>query len=165
MLQIAKVLKSNGTDGGLLFGFRDIDPEDIDLKEPVFIEYDGLPVPFFIESFKKKGSDKAVVMLTDIHSYEDAEEVVGRAVFADESTVAEYEEEDEMTLDNLVGWTIFNDDVKVGEVVDYEDIPGNPCLYVKTAQGEAMIPLHEDFIISMDPENGEIRMSLPDGLI
>ena len=46
MQKIAQVLKSNGTDGELLVSFFDIDPEEIDLQEPVFIYMDGLPVPF-----------------------------------------------------------------------------------------------------------------------
>lgn len=165
LLQIAKVLKSNGTEGGLLFGFRDVLPEDIDLKEPVFIHFDGLPVPFFIESFNRKGRDKAIVRLTDINSLADAEEVVGRAVYAEEDTVEGYEDDGEMSLGDFIGWTIFNRDVKVGEVTDYEDIPGNPCLYVDTENGQAMIPLHEDFILSVNPETAEISMDLPDGLV
>ena len=44
--KIAQVLKSNGTDGELVLGFRDIAPEDINVEEPVFIYFDGLPVPF-----------------------------------------------------------------------------------------------------------------------
>ena len=46
--QVAQVLKSNGTDGELVMGFREIAPEDINLQEPVFIVFDGLPVPFYI---------------------------------------------------------------------------------------------------------------------
>ncbi len=164
LLQIAKVLKSNGTEGGLLLGFRDIQPEDIDLQEPVFIEFDGLPVPFFFESFKKKGNDKAIVRLTDILSLEDAEEVVGSAVYAEESSIAEYEDDGEMSLDDFIGWHIFNAGTELGEVIDYEDIPGNPCLYVEINGGQVMIPLHEDFIIGMDEEAGIIRMELPEGL-
>ena len=165
LLQIAKVLKSNGTEGGLLLGFRDISPEDIDIEEPVYIYFDGLPVPFFIESFQRKGNDKAIAHLTDICSLADAEEVVGRPVFAEEDTVDGYEDDDDMSLEDFVGWTIFNRDTKVGEVVDYEDIPGNPCLYIDTKNGQAMIPLHEDFILSVNPETGEMSMDLPDGLV
>ena len=165
LLQIAKVLKSNGTEGGLLLGFRDVAPEDIDLKEPVFIHFDGLPVPFFFESFNRKGNDKAVVRLTDIRSLAEAEEVVGRAVYAMEDTVTGYEDDGEMSLEDFIGWKIWNRDAKVGEVTDYEDIPGNPCLYVETEDGQAMIPLHEDFILSVDPEAGEMVMDLPDGLL
>ena len=57
MQRIAQVLKSNGTDGELLISFFDIGPEDIDLQEPVFIYFDGLPVPFFIRSFRQRGND------------------------------------------------------------------------------------------------------------
>ncbi len=165
LLQIAKVLKSNGTEGGLLLGFRDISPEDIDLKEPVFIYFDGLPVPFFIESFQRRGNDKAIVHLTDMFTLADAEEVVGRVVYAGEDTIEGYEDDDEMSLEDFIGWTIFNRDARVGEVVDYEDIPGNPCLYIQTENGQAMIPLHEDFILSVDPESGEMSMDLPEGLV
>lgn len=46
LIQVARIIKSNGTDGELVMGFRDILPEDIDIQEPVFIYCDGLPVPF-----------------------------------------------------------------------------------------------------------------------
>ena len=164
LVQIAKVLKSFGTDGGVLLGFRDVMPEDIDPKEPVFIEFDGLPVPFFFDSFSRKGRDKVIAHLTDVVSLEDAEELVGRAVLAEEDSVAEYGDEGP-SLDDFVGLVVYNRDARVGEITDYEDIPGNPCLYVETASGQAMIPLHEDFIISIDPDAGEIVMDLPDGLV
>ena len=145
-------------------GFRDVMPEDIDPTEPVFIEFDGLPVPFFFDSFSRKGRDKVIAHLTDVVSLEDAEELVGRAVLAEEDSVAEYGDEGP-SLDDFVGLVIYNRDARVGEITDYEDIPGNPCLYVETASGQAMIPLHEDFIISIDPDAGEIVMDLPDGLV
>lgn len=157
LLQIGKVLKSNGTDGGLLMGFRDIDLEDISLEEPVFINFDGLPVPFFIEKLTPRGNDKAIVHLNDVRDLKDAEEIVGQAVFADYLE----EEDDEDGYDALIGWTI----VGAGKVTDFLDFPANPCLEVMTDKGEAIIPLHEDLIKSMDPERKEIHMDIPDGLL
>ena len=165
LIQIAKVLKSHGTDGGVLLGFRNVMPEDIDPQEPVFIAFDGLPVPFFFDSFSRKGRDKAIVHLTDVVSLEDAEELVGRAVLAEEDSIAGWDEDDGPSLDDFVGLVLFNRDARVGEITDYEDIPGNPCLYVDTENGQAMVPLHEDFILSVDPDAGEIVMDLPDGLV
>ena len=49
MTPIAKVLKSYGSEGEVLIGFRALLPEDIDQEEPVFVEFDGIPVPFFFE--------------------------------------------------------------------------------------------------------------------
>ena len=42
LIQIARIVKSNGTDGELLASFRDVMPEDIDIQEPVFIYSDGI---------------------------------------------------------------------------------------------------------------------------
>ena len=173
LLQIAQVLKSNGTDGELVMSFRNIAPEDINLKEPVFIIFDGLPVPFFIESFTKRGNTKALVRLTDISSMEDAEEVIGKAVYVDDSQVPEMSlEEDGYAA--LVGWMVLtvegelseeSDLFEVGEITDFMDIPNNPCLEVETENGAVIIPLHEDLILSIDPENQEIIMQIPAGLI
>ena len=173
LLQVAQVLKSNGTDGELVMGFRNIAPEDINLEEPVFIIFDGLPVPFFIESFTKRGNTKALVRLTDISSMEDAEEVTGKAVYVDDSQVPEMSlEEDGYAA--LVGWTVLTAEgelseeselFEVGEITDFMDIPNNPCIEVETENGAVIIPLHEDFILSVDPENQEIIMQIPAGLL
>lgn len=158
MHQIAKVLKSNGIDGGLLLGFRDIDPEDINLKEPVFIYFDGLPVPFFIQSLNRRGTNKAIVYLNDITSLKDAEEVVGREVFSEQESFVDDSDGD---LSALVGWTV----AQVGEITDFIDIAANPCIEVQTEKGAVLIPLHEDFIISMDPDTKTIEMDIPEGLL
>ena len=175
MLQIAQVLKSNGTDGELVLGFRDIAPEDINLQEPVFIIFDGLPVPFYIESFTKRGNTKALVRLTDIRSMEDVEEIAGKAVYVEDDQIPEMSlEEDGFAA--LVGWTLLTPEIpdqvggdmeviEVGEITDFIDIPNNPCIEVETENGAVMIPLHEDLILSIDPEYQEIIMQIPAGLI
>ena len=170
MLQIAQVLKSNGTDGELVMGFREIAPEDINLQEPVFIVFDGLPVPFYIESFSKRGNTKALVRLTGICSMEDVEEITGKAVYIEEDQLPEMSLEDDGYA-ALVGWMLLTpaeDEealIEVGEITDFLDIPNNPCIEVETENGAVMIPLHEDFILSVDPEYQEIIMQIPAGLL
>ena len=170
MLQIAQVLKSNGTDGELVMGFREIAPEDINLQEPVFIVFDGLPVPFYIESFSKRGNTKALVRLTGICSMEDVEEITGKAVYIEEDQLPEMSLEDDGYA-ALVGWMLLTpaeDEealIEVGEITDFLDIPNNPCIDVETENGPVMIPLHEDLILSIDPEYQEIIMQIPAGLI
>jgi len=195
MQQVAQVLKSNGTDGELVMGFREIAPEDINLNEPVFIVFDGLPVPFFIESFTKRGNSKALVRLTDICSMEDVEEIAGKAVYVEADSLPELSlEEDGYAA--LVGWTVLvpeipdqvGDDedkvigdemdaaepslpaltgnlIEVGIITDFMDIPNNPCIEVDTENGAVILPLHEDLILSVDPEYQEIIMQIPAGLI
>ena len=54
---------------------------------------------------------------------------------------------------------------EVGEITDFIDIPNNPCIEVETENGAVMIPLHEDLILSIDPEYQEIIMQIPAGLL
>ena len=159
MLRVAQVLKSNGTDGELLLSFFDIAPEDIDLQEPVFIEFDGLPVPFYFESFTPRGNNRALVRLTGVRSLKDADELAGQSVYADY-----FEEEEE---EDLVGWMVCNAEGQtVGTVVDYEDIPGNLCLWVERPDGEqVLLPFHEDLILSMEESTQTITMSIPEGIL
>jgi ribosomal 30S subunit maturation factor RimM len=74
----------------------------------------------------------------------------------------------------LVGWMVLTpedvDDMdsdlyEIGEITDFLDIPNNPCIEVETENGAVMIPLHEDLILSVDPENQEIIMQIPAGLV
>lgn len=160
MQRIAQVLKSNGKDGELVMSFTAVDPEEIDLQEPVYIEDDGLPVPYFFESFQRRGNTKALVRLTGVRSLEDAEELAGRAVYADDGV---YEEEDE-TFD---GWELQDQNGRtVGHIVGSEDIPGNLCLAVETPSGaEVLVPFHEDLLIEADPDAHILRLTIPEGLI
>ena len=159
MLSVGRILKSYGTDGGLLVSPA-VALEDLEKEEPVFIEFDGLQVPFFILDCQPKGG-KTVVHLNDVRNLEDAEEMVGRTIYAD------VEMEDEQELD-FTGWTVFDiagaksaaKPRRLGVVTGDEPIPGNYCIYV----GAIMIPLHEDFIVSVDERRHELILELPAGL-
>ena len=159
MQKIAQVLKSNGCEGELVLSLVDIAPEDIDLQEPVFIEMDGLPVPYFIESCTRRGNSRLLVHLTGVRSLEDADERAGKDVLADY-----FEEQEE---DSLVGWTVLDEKGEmVGKIVDYEDIPGNLCVWVdRPGRGEVLLPLHEDLMVEMNEKTAEIRLRIPDGLL
>ena len=71
-----------------------------------------------------------------------------------------HDEEEEMSLPELAG-NLY----EVGEITDFMDIPNNPCIEVETENGAVILPLHEDLILSIDPENQEIIMQIPAGLI
>lgn len=160
MQRVGQVLKSNGTDGELLLSFPDIAPEEIDLQEPVFIEFDGLPVPFYFESFTPRGRSRALVRLTGVHSLKDADELAGAAVYAD------YFEEE--AGEDLTGWTVVDaaSGTAVGTVADFEDIPGNTCLWLRRPDGqEVLLPFHEDLLVGLDEKTGTLTLSIPEGVL
>lgn len=151
MLAVAKIVKSFGTDGGLLVSpGREL--EELDFKEPVFIVFDGLQVPFFIRDFTPKGA-RAVIHLNDVNNLTDAEELVGLKIYADVDEDGDGEED-------FTGWTILDKGREIGRCTGLEDIPGNPCLIV----GDILIPLHPDFVIAADEDSRTLNLDLPSGL-
>ena len=155
-----RVLKSYGTQGGVIVSTASI-PEDFEISEPVFIDFDELPVPFFIEEFKPHGSTKAFLKLEDVDSLQDAEELVGREIYFS------LDEDDDYA--DFAGLEVFDATTskKVGTVIEYVDIPSNPCLEVQLggADEKALIPCHEDLIDRIDEKKGRIYLKIPEGLL
>jgi 16S rRNA processing protein RimM len=161
MRRIAQILKSNGTEGELLISFIGMDPEDFDPKEPVYVEFDGLPVPFFFESFTRRGNSRALVHMTGVRSLRDADEMAGRNILIDEADDA-----DEGT--DILGWKVIDGHSSrlVGTVRDYEDIPGNLCIWVdRPGQGEVLLPLHDDLILDLNEDTQTLVLDIPAGLL
>lgn len=151
-----KVLKSWGADGQVVLSLTAEDPRDLKSQEPVFIAFDGTPVPFFIETAQPRGG-RLIVKLEDVDSLAEAEELVGREV-----TLSEEEEEDE---DTLIGLQVRDAKTRriIGEVVDFSDYGGNTLITVDTENGEILLPLHDDLIVSVHDDI--LTLDIPEGLI
>ena len=151
-----KVLKSWGSAGEVVLSLDAEDARDLKIQEPVFIDFDELPVPFFIESLQAKGN-RFIVKFEDIDTLEGAEELVGRDVRLSE----EEEEED----DGIVGMKVRDAKTRriVGTVVDFSDFGGNTLITVDTPDGEVMLPLHEDLIVGIHEDI--ITLDIPEGLL
>ena len=152
-----KVLKSWGAAGEVVLSRPADSPQDLNVQEPVFIEFDGLPVPFYFESLQEKGN-RLIVKFEDVDTLAQAEELVGREVrFA-----AEEEEEE----DTLIGLRVRDSRTRriIGEIVDYSDYGGNIVLTVETEDsGEVLLPLHEELIVNIHGE--VITLDIPEGLL
>ena len=164
MIPAAKILKSNGIDGDLLVGELEVDIQEINSGEPVYVYFDGLPVPFFVTGLTPRGTSKAIITLDGVDCLKDSEELVGKDIFIDGDLLEDSIEDD--SPEALVGWTVLDErGVTIGEISGFEDIPGNPCIYLRCPDGEEILaPLHEDFIVSLSPDLRTITLALPAGL-
>lgn len=162
LLPIAQVLKSYGTEGRTIVSFLYGVPDEIDGNEPVFLFFEGLPVPFFIETLERKGNNKAQVKFEDVDSLEQAEEIVGKEVFKRRESADEESDEDGLCAEDLIGFTLKNQYGKAeGIIEDIQDFSGNICL---TLPGDRLIPFHEDLIISIDESSKIITLTIPEGI-
>lgn len=170
LLPIAKVVKSFGADGELVVRYIPDAPEDINEKKPVFLYFEELPVPFFIESVKSRGNNQEVIRLQGIESEKDVEEILGMTVYTEQSKKKQKSKSDNSDIfdpKNLVGFVLYNPAGEyIGEVTEFNDYPGNPCLSFVTEDGnEHLVPIHDDLILGMDEEKELLVVELPIGLL
>ena len=150
-----KVQKSWGAAGEVVLNRPVEDLQDLNVQEPIFIEFDGLPVPFFIESYQEKGN-RLIVKFEDVDTLAEAEELVGRDV-----TFQLDEDDDE---DSLIGLKVRDARTRkiIGTVVDFSDYGGNTLITVETDGGDVLIPIHEDLIVSIHKD--VMTLDIPEGL-
>jgi len=163
MPAIAKVLKSYGTDGTVLVSFRDGIPGDFSVKRPVFLQFEGLPVPFFITSFTPKGTIRAEVHFEDVDTLKDAEEIVGKEIIIeDDSSVDDNDSDDELCVGDLEGFEVLSENgAPQGKIIQVDDYSGNIVL---TLEDGRIIPYHDDLFVDLDEENSTITLVIPEGL-
>lgn len=151
-----KVLKSYGTDGSVVVSLSAEDSREFDRNEPVFIDFDGLPVPFYMESCTPKGG-KFIVKFEDIDTLEDAEKIVGQILTTSI-------DEDEYEEDPFIGMQVYDADGRfVGEVVGFYNFSGNTCIEVLHDGREVMLPVNEDLIVKV--KGDKLYLTVPDGLL
>ncbi|MDD2288912.1 MAG: hypothetical protein PHT64_07110 [Bacteroidales bacterium] len=167
-LPLATVRKTFGRGGELILKFRPDVPQNIidqlSKEEPVFIQVDGIPVPFYFTSVTLRGNDQALVSFENYLTETLAAEWVGKTLLykAGESATPSG-----VTL--LVGYTFRakapEGQKRRGTVTNFFDYPGNPCLELEFEDGtRTLLPFHEDFIRKISHRNHFLELVLPEGL-
>ncbi|HIZ85354.1 MAG TPA: ribosome maturation factor RimM [Candidatus Coprenecus stercoravium] len=171
LLPVARIVKSYGTAGEVMVSFKEDMPDLLKTEKPVWLLYDGLPVPFFILSLQLKGQRKAIVRFEDIDSHEDAEEAAGKDIYIDPTDYPELSDtdshhltEDGLTLEDLIGFTLLDQKGEtVGTIAYIQDFSGNICL--ELSDSGTLVPFHDDLIIDIDIEKKTLTMSISEGLL
>jgi 16S rRNA processing protein RimM len=164
-LLLGTISKPHGTKGSLLLWLRNIKAEDIKKWESVFVDIDGLLVPFFIESFKANTPDSLIVKFEGVLSETEAKTFAGKDVYA-ASVQIKKKRHSESKLSDLKGYKVI-DVISgfIGIAGEIADIEQNPLLIVHSDQKEYLIPVHEDIVLEIDKKAKEIRIQAPEGLL
>lgn len=171
LIQAGRIVKSYGTEGEMMMAFAEGVSEILKKKEPVWLFYDGLPVPFFIRSLQNKGPRKAIVSLEDIDTIADAEEASGKGVYIDPANYPELSDadthpltEDGLTLEDLIGFTLLDQNGhNAGTIEDILDFSGNICIGLSGSG--ALVPFHDDLLLDIDIEKKTLTMNISEGLL
>ena len=159
--KIGTLTRTHGIGGELSMNFTD-DVWDRANADYVFLEVDGIQVPFFLEGWRFRSDSVALLKFQDIDTSEEALEYIGADVYFPHDLTPEPSDDDEYTWRSFTGWQIVDEEAgALGEIGHVEDSTANTIFFV----GEKLIPATEDFIKSIDAKKRTLYMILPKGLL
>ncbi len=165
---IGRTLKPHGINGEISAA---VDSDiDIDNLRCIVLDIDGIFVPFFLSSFRARGSEAVLLTIDGVTNENEAASLCGLDIFAlreDLGDLADEDSEDGFYLSDLVDFTLLDENgVKVGRVTGYDDSTANTLLRVECENGaNVFVPIADELVEAIDIENKTISINLPEGLL
>jgi len=136
----------------------------INTWESIFLEIEGILVPFFIERISIKSNNNLIIKLEDIDSETTAREYLKSSVFINKKDLPDAIEE--LDISALIGYTMLDSNHEIiGEITDIAEYPSQWMFCVNHKKQERLIPAQGEFIKKIDKETHQIIVSLPEGLL
>ena len=162
---IGYTAKTHGVNGQIVLRLTNLSTDSVKELEWVFLLFEGLPVPFFVETWTERPPDSFLVSLEDVLTIEQAQKLVHKEVLVQNKTISNNKN---LTLSfkSYMGYAVI-DKTKghIGELIDILDFNNNTVMEVRQGNKEIMIPLQNEFITSIDAKAKSIHVILPEGLI
>ena len=159
--KIGRIGKPHGIGGEVTLRFSDDVFDRVD-AEYLVLMVDGILVPFFIEEYRFRSDEVALVKFEDIDTMDRAAELTGCDVFFPRH-LADIDN-DVLTWSQIVGYDIV--DVASGKVIGrIESVDESTINVLLELADGTLIPAVDEFIDDIDHEALKLFMSLPDGLL
>ena len=159
--KIGRIGKPHGIGGEVTLRFTDDVFDRVDADYLVLM-VDGILVPFFIEEYRFRSEEVALVKFEDIDTMDRAAELTGCDVFFPRH-LADIDN-DVLTWSQIVGYDIV--DVASGKVIGrIESVDESTINVLLELADGTLIPAADEFIDDIDHEARKLFMSLPDGLL
>lgn len=164
--EIGQLFKPHGVKGEISASFDDPDLDPTSFR-CLILKMDGLPVPFFIESARRRGEGSWLLKFDALDSEADVLRIARHDVYALRNELPEQETEAEegIYLYDLIGYEVLDAEEKpVGTVSDVDDSTFNTLLIVDLdgdADRKVMLPLADELVLWLDTESHRIALQFP----
>lgn len=137
--------------------------EDITNWESVFLDIEGLLVPFFIDHLSITSETSAIIGFEDIDTSEKAREFLSSKVYQLQSLTGPAEE---FLPGDVSGYLIIDQQHgEIGRIAEILDYNQNLLFSVQKGKQEILIPVSNEIIVKVNHRKKEILIDAPDGLL
>ena len=124
----------------------------------LILSIDNILVPFRVLNWRGKGSDSLIFQIDRITDEQMAQQLVGCQAYM---LASDLSEEDKLmpTWQSLTGYSVLDTDQgKLGTIIHVDETTINTLV---TLDNDQLLPLHEDFIINIEPDKKLLTICLP----
>lgn len=159
--RIGRLGKAHGVKGEVSFQFDDDIFDRVD-ADYLFLDIDGILVPFFMEEYRFRNDTVCLVKFCDIDTQQRAKELTGCDVYFPRALAEEAEEQPSLSM--LVGFNIFDtsNGKTIGRIAALDDSTANILFELEDG---TLIPANDELIEDIDTEQQIIKMNIPEGLL
>ena len=159
--KIGRIGKPHGISGEVTLRFSDDVFDRVDADYLVLM-VDGILVPVFIEEYRFRSDEVALVKFEDIDTKDRASELTGCDVFFPRHLADAGD--DVLTWSQIVGYDIVDvlSDKTIGRIEAVDETTINTLLELSDG---TLIPAADEFIEDIDHEERKLMMRLPEGLV
>lgn len=160
---LGTITKAHGYKGELNVHLDTDEPQAYKNLESIFIEKNGLLVPFFLKKAQLHKGNHLRILIED---FEFPESLIGRSIYLPLSSLPELDD-NKFYYHQIIGFQmITEDDVVVGEIINVRDTTAQDLFEITSTEGkEILIPVIDDWIVSVNHNEKTISVRLPDGLL
>ncbi|MDO5656224.1 MAG: ribosome maturation factor RimM [Flavobacteriaceae bacterium] len=160
---LGTITKAHGYKGELNVQLDTDDPQAYQNLESVFIEKNGLLVPFFLKSARLHRTNHLRIFIED---FDDPESLIGRALYLPLSTLPPLQG-NKFYYHEVVGFLVLTKEgEEVGIITHVRDSQVQDLFEIKAKDGrEILIPVIDDWIVEVNRKEKSIKVNLPDGLL
>jgi len=162
---LGKIAKKFSFKGEVLVYLDTDEPELYEDMESVFVEFNKNLVPYFIESSSLHKNDFLRVQFEDVDSEEEADQLLGCAVYLPLSMLPKLEG-NQFYFHEVIGFEIEDKHLGVfGIIQSINDTTAQPLFEVLNGEVEILVPMIDQFLVEIDRKNKKVVMNLPEGLL
>ncbi len=162
---LGTLLKPHGIHGDMILKLNNLHPDDLPEMESIFIEIEGLIIPFFISQYSDINESSLLVGLDDIKSNEEAKKLTGCMVYVTKDKL-DITDNLHLKKQDIIGYDVIDrKHGDIGTITDFLNIRDNPLLKVAGKGKEFMIPFHSDMVLKIDNKKKTVTTEIPEGLL
>ena len=161
---LGKITRRHGHQGNVFLKLDTDQPEMYQKLDSIFVEINGLLVPFFVA---KQSWSKGDTLIISFKNSNEAlvEQSLGKDVYMPLSTLPKLTG-NKFYYHEVVGFEIREEDGKsCGTIVSINDQTAQHYFYLDLAGTQIIIPIIKEWILELNREEKYLKMALPEGLM